>query len=404
MNKSRILLNFLWQGAGGGVQNALSFIETLSTVADTGKFHVIARKDSNIARKAMGLGYSCMQIKGNGPARYRFSMFCKSEFEKEQLCFTFFGPPLLGACGNLINICGVAYSWLYYPEITFWKHYRGPLRWKKEIKARSKMYALSFADYWIFETRTLAQRAIELANYPAERVGVVRMTPSLLVRPERVKQGAARIFDQSIPKGFRFLFLAMATSNKRIHHAAAIAAELKKITDKPFSIVTTMSTESAYYKKVSQAFNKHKVSEHLCNLGPCPYDQAACLIEVCDCMCLFSVLESFSNNFVEAWQMRKPLVATDKDWSRSVAGQAALYVDPEQPEATARSLAQLIEDENRRRTLVQNGVDALKNYPTAEQKCKQYLECIQKAYTLGKLNKQDRKKIERYSCSRRILK
>jgi len=52
MSNLKTLLNFTRQGAGGGVQNALSFLTTLATIDDTDNYIVFVRKSSPIAAAA----------------------------------------------------------------------------------------------------------------------------------------------------------------------------------------------------------------------------------------------------------------------------------------------------------------------------------------------------------------
>ena len=392
------VLNFLRQNLGGGVQNALSFIETLSTLDDPQNYQVFARQGSAIAKKSLEYGFDTCAVAGGTVAQLRFGTTCKHRFKPGQLCFTFFGPPWRSTQGHLLNVCGVAYSNLYYPEIEFWKQYRGLPRWKRELKDRLRLRGLSHADYWIFETETLAKRAVRLAHYPAERVGVVRMTASSLVCPERVQVACANAFDQQIPQGFRFLFLASAAPNKRIDRAAAIAARMKQLTDRPFVMVTTMPTDAPYFRQVAEAFQSHGVSANWYNVKPCPYDQVSSLISTCDSMCLFSVLESFSNNFVESWRMQKPLVAADYDWSRAITGDGALLVDPENPSATGERLVELINNPEQIKKLVDQGAAQLSGYPTTIEKCKMYLQRLEDARQLGRLGKKQRSGIEQWSC------
>lgn len=403
INKSSIILNFLPVQAGGGLQNSLSFLNVLiNTEADLKRFTVVTRRDSVIHQLAVQLGLESIAIYNSTASRLAFELTCRHHFHPGQLCFTIFGPPLIGTAGYLLNICGIAYSNLYYPEVVFWKQYAGLQRLKLEIIDRIRLMTLCLADYWVFETHVLAQRAKLLGLYPEDRVGVVRMAPSSLVSFECIRAERAAAYDEKLPKGFRFLFLSSAATNKRIDRMAPIAAELKCYTDSPFVIVTTMSVDEPYYNTVKTAFAQHGVSDHFYNIGPCPSEHVASLISVCDSMCLFSILESFSNNFVESWQMRKPLVVADYDWSRAIAGLGAMYIDPEQPAAAAKRMADLMNDSHVRQRIIEQGVCQLKEYPTAETKCQIYLEQIETARLLGRMPAELRRQIMR-RCLRRLL-
>lgn len=392
------LLNFTWQGRGGGVQNALSFVEALNQLSKQDDYHVYARQGSEIATAAQDFGFECTQIPSKARQLHQFSLNCKKHFSAGQVCFTFFGPPWIGGAGYLNNVSGVAYSNLYYPELTFWQYYKGVQRAKRELTDRLRLWALSHADYWIFETQVLADRAVELGNYPQERVGVVRMTASSFVSPERVKEDVRKKYDSQIPKGFRFLFLAGAQRHKRIDRAADIAKKIKSLTDKPVVFVATLPQDARYLEEIKAAFQAKGVGDSFYNVGTCPYDDVASLIDACDSMCLFSTLESFSNNFVESWRMRKPLVATDADWSHSIVGDAGVYVDPEDAGQAAKEMSKLVDDPEHCARLVASGDTRLSGFPTVQQKCMDYLDHIDRAAELGIAGAASRKNIVKWRC------
>ncbi|WP_252975980.1 glycosyltransferase [Janibacter melonis] len=62
------------------------------------------------------------------------------------------------------------------------------------------------------------------------------------------------------------------------------------------------------------------------------------LYQHADVLLLMSELESFSNNVTEAIATRTPLVLSDRDWARSAAGKAAVYVPPREPSTIAAGL------------------------------------------------------------------
>ena len=135
------------------------------------------------------------------------------------------------------------------------------------------------------------------------------------------------------------------------------------------------------------------IEKYFCNIGPVNPEEVSSLIHVVNAVCTFSRLESFSNNFVEAWAMGKPLMVTDADWARDSCGNAAVYVDPENAAGTAAKMKELIDNSTLSEELVVAGRRQLQIYPTAEQKCKLYLDCIDKAEQLGPCPKEVKRKI-----------
>jgi hypothetical protein len=388
----RIILNMTRIGrSGGGLQNALSFLRTLPQVEDRDAF-VVGVNSGALRDNAVTLGYSTIPAR-----RYRglcdLDWRCRKYCVRGQVCFTMFGHPWARASGHLINVVGVALSNLFYPEIPFWSDYTPMARVQRRLVDLTRQRGIQLADYWIFETEVLRHRAIDLCHFPEERVGVVKMAPSTLVSPERVDEVLTQRYDGRIPHAFRFLFLNGAQPNKRIHVLPQIAKAMVAQGCQEFCFVTTMPLDHAYARKIQDAFMSLGLSAHFCNLGPIAPTEVSSLISVVDAMCTLSRLESFSNNFVEAWKMQRPLVVTDADWARESCGTSALYVDPERSPATAQVLRTLIGDAHLRSALVKEGTARLLELPSPEHKTQLYLEHVEKARELGPCPKHLRAKI-----------
>lgn len=394
LSQGRVLLNLSPVSKGGGLQNALSLVQTLSKKSLVKhNFLAILPSSEVLVNACRNGGIDYVAVNAGYLNRLKFELKMRGMFSSEQVCFTQFGPPMLRSTGYLLNIIGVAYSNLFYPEIQFWSYLPYRQRVKKALIDEYRRVLITRADYWIFETEILRKRAIEVCGFPENRVGVVRMAASSLVSPSEVKLELREQYDKKLPNGFRFLFLSGAHPNKRLHILAELAVALRSLGNQDFVFVGTMDDAHPYTALVVSEFEKHGVGMHFANLGPVLSEDVATLIEVSDAMCNFSVLESFSNNFVEAWRMRRPLVVTDSDWARDSCGQAALYVNVDNVEETAMALERIVMDAALRHRLVTTGDNQLSSYPTAEKKTDLYLREIDKARLLGPCSRSEKKNI-----------
>lgn len=395
---NKIILNLQRLSSGGGLQNGMSFMTTLKSLRAPEDFIVVAQKNSHLVQLAEKLGFPVLSASN----KIDMDLNCRKYFSKRDICFTFFGPPWLRSKDYLINIVGVAYSNLYYPEVDFWKH----LPWRKKLVKnfydRLRMWQTGMADFWIFETEALLHRARHLAHYPVERTDVVRMCPSRLVQPGFIIADEKKYFESKMTQGSRrFLFLAGGNPNKRIVNIAKILRVLHDTYQPgfPIEVVTTLPPQCDYYKKVESELTKFGMDESWINLGPVSPDLVPSLISCCDCMCLFSVLESFSNNMVEAWNMGVPLIVTNAEWSRSEAGNAVFYTDPGNAKQTADVLWDSLQNEEKRNAIIEQGYQQLKTFPDDIEKCEAYLSCIERAGKLGYIGK-ERKQIVRWICQK----
>jgi glycosyltransferase involved in cell wall biosynthesis len=394
INADTIILNFLTIGAGGGLQNSLSLLEGLAQDRIEKKSCLaIVKESSQVQDTCIKYSIPHIPVPASLSGRLLAELTYPRKFLKGQTCFTLFGPPMLRSTGYLMNIVGCAYSNLLYPDLNFWAHLKGKARLKAELVDLYRRRGMTLADYWIFETDTLAQRAIQHCGVSKDRVGVVRMAVSRLVVPSKIMEHRKQDYLTQLSKGFPFLFLCSDNPNKRLHLLPFIAQEMIKMGVGNFCFVTTLDETSKYARELLSSFDSYGISSYLVNIGTVRPDDVASLIDSCGAMCTFSLLESFSNNFVEAWSMQKPLLVTAADWAEDSCGEAALYVKPENPQECASHMARIVRDAKLRQQLVREGSQQLSRYPTPEEKVTAYFEQIHKAVVLGPLGIAERRKL-----------
>lgn len=361
--------NFLPVRKGGGLQNSRSFLEVVS--------------DSNgvlVLNSALsGGGYTTkfsevMLSSGGGWGRLIAELRVALRSSVGDRCFTLFGPPPMLGCGKAVNVVGCAYSNLFYPELDFWSDYSGISKFKKLLVDGIRKFCLSRADYWIFETDILARRAVELFSFPEDRVFVVRMAPSKLVtHSEDDTDTVSRFLSLRHSGSFRLLYLSGAHPNKRIDRLFAVAERLKELGDSRIKFVLTFDASTRYARFLCDEITRRGIDDFFINVGTVRPDNVAALITSCSAMCNFSRLESFSNNFVEAWAMHVPLLVTDADWSRDSCGEAAIYVVPTSPSSIIDGLNSIVDNPDARAALAESGQRVLDSYPDAEKKGASYM-------------------------------
>lgn len=381
--RERILLNLLRLKEGGGRQNALSFVTALGNDKENKSRCVALVTHGTPLHEACNSTDLKTIVVPDTSAYLLYECFYGQQLLKGQVCFAIFGFPLPMSVGRAVNVCGCGLSNLFYPEIDFWKYLPRLKYQHKQLKDCYRRTRVAHADFWIFETEAVQRRAIELCNFPEDRVSVVPMAPSRLVSPENIDEETKCRFDKQLRQVFRILFLNEARPNKRMHVLPALAEHLWARGQRDFCFVTTMDNRHQYARRVLDDFSERGLGHFICNIGPVSAGDVASLISCTDMMCTFSVLESFSNNFVEAWKMRKPLVVTDADWARCSCGAGACYVSPEESGPTAEILDGLIRSQSTRNDYVQRGQEQLSKYPTHDEKNAKYFECIERARSLG---------------------
>ena len=388
------ILNLLPITKGGGLQNVMSFLKSLSEDAERRDQVTVICREGTAAADFTRDNFSNSRLVPRGlKGRIQGELHALHQLTHAKLCFTFFGSPTIGSRGKFVNVCGNAYPNLFYPEVDFWAYL--PMGGRIKCKAIDiiRRKGQKLADFWIFETDVMRGRAMRLFNFPSDRCAVVKMAPSDYVRKDRVNPTKFANFDKAIRPGFRMLMLAGAHSNKKQIYIPEWIDALKKLGCEDFAFVTTMNEQAPYAQEVIQEVKRRGQERHYTNIGPVQPQDCASLIEACSAMLCVSRLESFSNNFVEAWNMEKPLVASDWDWSQDAGGRAALYVKPDQFSETAATLKTLMTSQNQRDDLVKAGRENLKSYHTPASKYVEQWRVIEHARGLGFCPPETRRKI-----------
>ena len=376
----KILLNFVPLKSGGGVQVGLDFLRQLEENGGDHTWHLVATSGTPFAEisESGNLRLECV-VPRNLARRLWFEYVgCRRLINAiaPDVIYTQFGPQWPGGRRSF-NVVGCAYSNLFYPEIDFWGALPVHKRVVKAIIDQRRLSRLKMADKVIFETRDLAVRAEAQGVVESGKATVVMPTVSSLVTPECFHD-ATRSKCADLPAGYRILLLSVYNRNKNIELLPYIAERLRNSDICPgVKFVITLPKNSSGANKVLDLARRLGVAEDIVNFGAVPYEGCAELYRACDAVILPAQLESFSNTIGEAWNMQRPLIISDFDWSRSICGDAALYVRYMDAADTARQIEKLVCDEGRRSELIANGTERLKTFPSAERRFLDYLRLIE---------------------------
>jgi glycosyltransferase involved in cell wall biosynthesis len=112
-----------------------------------------------------------------------------------------------------------------------------------------------------------------------------------------------------------------------------------------------------FVQQICKSAHELKVSSSLVCLGILKHDEVTYALENSDLMVFPSLSESFGLGLVEAMAAGCPVVASDLPYAHDVAGNAAVYFDPHNPESIALAVTNVLKDENLRRKMQKSGYD-----------------------------------------------
>lgn len=378
-----ILMNFVPIKAGGGLQNTLSFLYSFagSKYMEQLDYCVICSKGSHIESFCLQHSITFVTVNGSFFGRlYYETMFGARLIKrlKGTILFSLFGSAPI-VCPKVYKISGFAYSNIIQSDIPFWDF----LPWRSKLVKIAidaiRLYQAKKSDDIILETKYLSDRA-RASVFNKMNVHVIQMAPSPLLLQNLSEITKSAVDARTKVEVIRLLYLSGPHPNKRIHDLAPIFLNLKKI-GLNCLLVTTLPSDSTYFKMVLEKFSELGVRDMLENIGPIAADKIHSIIGDVNGMINVSLLESFSNNWVEAWAAQIPLIVTDADWARASCGNGALYVDIKDPGTSAVKIATLYSSNDSIERLCKDGLLQLKDLPTTVEKFESYMDIINRATT-----------------------
>ncbi len=370
----KILLNLIPIKKGGGQQVAFNFMNIIVNNAFSDFDFFILATDKTFMAEVLNKQkkYAFRLVKNDPLSRILFERTQVEKIVKDKnidIIYTLFGPPIFS--GKVKSISGTAYSNIFFPEINFWtcsfvnraKHYLiDKYRLNKTLRS----------DALIFENSSMMVRAERLFNYHNS----VFIRPSISFndyKPSQKYKKQLRLINED---AFNILMLTGWHPNKNIEKVPEILKALERINQNNVEFVITVDPEDSRSKELLSHAKSLGVGGKLKLIGGIATTDIKYLIQQIDCILLISLLESFSNNIIEAWTYKKPLVITDAEWSRSICNTAALYTDRESVEDIAHKLDVLCHNKAFYDELVAEGLKEIEAYPSPKQKVEKQLTFI----------------------------
>lgn len=348
---------------GGGIQLAVNFLSLLDRQkASNVNIFLVIPEIGELSKLTLRGKYSGVFVSPN-PFIKRFLFeygYLQQQIRLHKIhhIFTFFGsglphPP------TVRSVVTVAYPVICYPESDYWNYasmkdqvYIRPLN----ILRRSR---LKKASAIIAETTVMRSKLAQSIRYPLENIVVIPPTSSQYVKP--------LVGQRRVPSR-RFLFISDTSSHKNLWRLPAIAECMLARGTTEFMFVLTCTRET-YIKSLKQPLtNEGLVDAHFTFLGSIPPQRIMEAYKQADIVVSLSDLESFSNNYMEAWAVKLPLVASDRDFARNICADSALYVEPHRPNHVAEHLILISEDLCLQDRLVKAGEERLSLLPSPQQR------------------------------------
>lgn len=271
-----------------------------------------------------------------------------------QCVWTIFGPTKwVPRCKH---VCGAAYPHIAFPESPFFTR----MSMRSRIKVRIHTLYMRFL-FWRCARCFYTESPIVTERYKKyiHRKRIITVTNyynQVYDKKQYWQYHSLPAFD-----GCRILCVTSLMPHKNTLFIADVANELvKNHPDFNFQFIVTVKHDS--FKQYSK-----EISKHICCIGKVPIAECPSLFEQCDMVFHPSLLECYSATYAEAMKMKKPLLASNMAFSRSLCKDAAVFFDPLSSIDAADHIYNLYFDKKKQKVLVENGEKQLlffDNYKT----------------------------------------
>lgn len=367
----KIIINTSTNIVGGGLQISTSLLYELMSY-DVHEFHVFMnyKLSESMDIKQFPNNFIFYKIPKLKKFQYNKYLSRLEDTINPNIVFSVFGPTYWRP--KVTHVMGFAMGHYIYPDSPFWQtiSIREKLTWL--IKKKIHLYYLRRdADIFIVETQDAAKRLQNLLYKPCY---VVSNTCSSYFK-NYLDYSSSSYYRNFLPRPndeIRLLSVCTPYKHKNLSIIPKVLDELEKITRKKIVFVLTISHDD-YFKMFPSEYRNRIIT-----VGRVLPDELPQLYNECDFVIVTSLLECFTANFPEAMVMKRPILAANLGYAHTICNNAAIYFNPLDAVDIANQIVKLINDKDLQNKLIEFGLDQMKNFNTASQRVKLYIDILEK--------------------------
>jgi glycosyltransferase involved in cell wall biosynthesis len=225
----------------------------------------------------------------------------------------------------------------------------------------------------IVQIEAIKQRLVSIYGIHPERILVI---PYAMPAFEPCR----RYSSQGRPSSEPFLFLCFARyyPHKNIEILFDALQKLPRYTSRPARCLINITAgqetgAKRFLRKIAQAGECSSIN---C-IGPVSREELSCLYQSGDAYILPTLMETFSFTYDEAMHFGLPILTSDRDFAKERCQDAAVYFDPLDADSVAKAMARVMEDEQLRRRLVENGKRILAMAPSWDDIASRFVDMLE---------------------------
>lgn len=308
---------------GGGVQVALNRLPifTQKLIEKGHEVSVLLPSEGMLAHIELESSIKILRSPNNWRARLLLEhLHLPKYMRKEQvdIIYTLFGFGLPHP-RNVVSVVSTANPTTCYPESIYWKRLKYPEKIKRAFYTYLRQIRLKNSDFCIFETEVMQKRSIEHIGINEHRTAAINPSPTNFIqnRPARLYKNTNRL---------TITILTGIERHKNVDCVLRICQALSTDQNSPLQFQISLSRDQLNSIAPNDV-NLEKIT-NLKYLGKIPQNELQPIYDQSDIIMNLSELESFSNNYMEAWKAGLAQICSDRDFARHICANSAAFIEP----------------------------------------------------------------------------
>lgn len=345
---ARILINGVSAKSGGGKSILRNLLAGLSSQGGGHHYTVLVPPEQgydDLASDAVAI--VPRRDIGSLPALARFSLLTLPKLLSTERFDLLFNPSDIVVPTSTPQLFLFDWAYAAFPDSPAWA--LGSTRDRLVRRAKLALFRrhVRHVDVMLAQTAPIAERLTAL--YGLTDIEVVPNAVAL----DNLAGGTPRDF--GLGNGFKLLCLSAYYSHKNLEIFLPVARLLRERDIEARIVLTISADQHPAAAQLLDSIAREGLAAYVDNVGPVSMAHVPSLYAQTDALILPTLLESFSGTYVEAMFHGRPILTSDLPFATGVCGDAALYVDPQDPLKIVDAIARLMSDVPLREGLVARG-------------------------------------------------
>lgn len=256
-----------------------------------------------------------------------------------------FIPPAFGARRRVITVHDL--NFLYYPQFLTpesQRYYADQIQW-----------AVNTADHVAADSHHTRRDLIERLHVPPEKVTTIHLAANPTYARHIPETAVANTLSRYALQPGYVLFVGTLSPRKNVGTLLAAYQQLRQDTDYDLPLVL-IGSRGWLFDDIFAKIDDLGLSSSVVHHEDVSDEELAHLYAAAGLLALPSYYEGFGLPVLEAMHCQCPVIASDRASLPEVAGDAAILVDPDDVDAWAAAMAQVLNDQELRQRLIEAGV------------------------------------------------